>query len=998
MLRINSIDSLIECVELYKTTNTDEESKQVSDFFDGFLSEVTHLARVNKFFHATIYHSLYQFFYEPTRDNSDEEYEHDDTSDENDEENKSDGGMNRSQPLEDKRMIEVDKTQENPPKEMKINIAKTVKRKKKKRRKPKQNLLNNIKNKRKRVDNRMKVLEQIQREKAGREAQQSDAHKLEEKGSGRDFEKLRNKTDQQRLAFAVKGIFNIKVSWDELITMGPIDTNCFEEESWRQLRDYKSYLPFEPVFRLLPDILVKGFKLIELAKIWYNSARRLGGSQSSDCHSIQQFFAQIDKCDQDITAMAATIERNKELRVIKQTERKLLVNQILRFDEVKEKYEICLEREQELKEYYKQLKGERNAEYPKLDTLARDDLQYKETYEQIQYLAESMKGVYRELQTASYELELVKQDYAVGMDNRTDLIRRQNDVKSSLKDINDSIVADKEMMTRNRYLCDKLRSKVARAWVALYKPNANQLLAEQADIHLQNKYSTHASINIFSKATQSDSAGHVSSSGEAEQLEETLDNTLTAELEQTKQLESEDSEESELEQMKETPPPPIAPAQQKATPTKEKTVLLADYNPSTAGILDTHEAKQYRERVDRLKKKFDGDEADMDSDQEMHVSRPQSKKYVKRNTDRYSPLSDVSDEYIYQQKIKPVPGPPKTIYILKRSTPKDPFKNQFVLKTVTDAKISTQKTIYRQQKAVKTKRAHEHLQGNDYESLQALDSNYQNTLSVYKNSPLRVKPSNHIPILPLEHHEGIFTPHPNLSDGDISIDSGTGDSLDSNDDEDFKGKHVTYLKSSDGYKHKPRLTVREKLAAAKISPNLTINKPSKLPRLQKTKLEPSKNNLLSVVSPSISKSSPESLESRPIVFKSPVNKPAARNTLHMKKRFQPPAQKQLPKLQPKPSNEPHPLAPTKRVAVGKLVERKLPMGKVPKSNHQPKLVPRKQHARVLESPSDDSIDEIFKQSTVSHRTLPPKPSVRVGLQPQRMKRKYGIQHSLGKVK
>lgn len=46
-----------------------------------------------------------------------------------------------------------------------------------------------------------------------------------------------------------------------------------------------------------------------------------------------------------------------------------------------------------------------------------------------------------------------------------------------------------------------------------------------------------------------------------------------------------------------------------------------------------------------------GEEADMDSEgEDKHSTRPQSKRYSKRQPDRYSPLSDASDEYIFQQQ------------------------------------------------------------------------------------------------------------------------------------------------------------------------------------------------------------------------------------------------------------------------------------------------------------------------------------------------------------
>lgn len=76
MLKLTSINSLIECVELYKTTATStQESERISLYFENFLKEVAHLAQVKKFFHDAIYHCLYEFFYDPEHDDSDDNAE-----------------------------------------------------------------------------------------------------------------------------------------------------------------------------------------------------------------------------------------------------------------------------------------------------------------------------------------------------------------------------------------------------------------------------------------------------------------------------------------------------------------------------------------------------------------------------------------------------------------------------------------------------------------------------------------------------------------------------------------------------------------------------------------------------------------------------------------------------------------------------------------------------------------------------------------------------------
>lgn len=75
MLKITSIDSLIECVELYKTITKVDDTHEVSQFFEDFLKQVTQLAKIQKFFHNTIYHCLYEFYYDPHQDDSEDEYQ-----------------------------------------------------------------------------------------------------------------------------------------------------------------------------------------------------------------------------------------------------------------------------------------------------------------------------------------------------------------------------------------------------------------------------------------------------------------------------------------------------------------------------------------------------------------------------------------------------------------------------------------------------------------------------------------------------------------------------------------------------------------------------------------------------------------------------------------------------------------------------------------------------------------------------------------------------------
>lgn len=480
------------------------------------------------------------------------------------------------------------------------------------------------------------------------------------------------------MAFAVRNIFEIQSRWNNLITQGPISSKDFEDDSLRQIRDYKGYLPVEAVFRLIPDILVKGFKLIELSKIWYNCSRRITGPGTVTYRTMPDFLEKIKVLEHTVESIETDIQYKKDLKLTKQSERKLLMNQVHRFEEVKEKYDNCVEKERELKDYYKQLKQERNAEYPKLEQMSREDPKYREGYDQIQYLADSMRSVYRELQTASYELALIKQDYTVEMGARANLIRQQDDIKFTIQDIDISLPLNEQQRQQSIRTYETVRANCSRMWIALYQKRADEKLTKQADNILKNKHpqewinkpSNELAENVSSPTQDKDSDG--------ESLDDELERTLTDEQKFSENFDREtSSNRSESLASPATLPPPLTPQREKSIP--ERRVRSGDFNPSTAGILDEHEAKEYRERVDRLKKKFEldlsglktdvdckveftprapqvasasGDEADMDSEQDDNIAAAQSKKVSKHrpSVDRYSPLSDASDEYIFQQQ------------------------------------------------------------------------------------------------------------------------------------------------------------------------------------------------------------------------------------------------------------------------------------------------------------------------------------------------------------
>lgn len=77
MLKINTLSDLHECIGLYKSSVLkDGGTDDVTEFFEKYFEEMEYLAEVKKFFHESIYHCLYEFFYHPLYDNSEDEFGH----------------------------------------------------------------------------------------------------------------------------------------------------------------------------------------------------------------------------------------------------------------------------------------------------------------------------------------------------------------------------------------------------------------------------------------------------------------------------------------------------------------------------------------------------------------------------------------------------------------------------------------------------------------------------------------------------------------------------------------------------------------------------------------------------------------------------------------------------------------------------------------------------------------------------------------------------------
>lgn len=304
------------------------------------------------------------------------------------------------------------------------------------------------------------------------------------------------------------------------------------------------------------------------------------------------------------------------------------------------------------------------------------------------------------------------------------------------------------------------------------------------------------------------------------------------------------------------------------------------------------------------------------------------------------------------------------------------------------------------------------------------------TLSIYKRSPKPLKlpvpaPDTLTPLLPLEHTEGVFTPYQELSDGDITEDSGTGNSLDS---EEGKRSHKSEQKEinsarESAYHHKSRIPVREQLQMNKLTkvkptvklptkparkpfktklpqPEPITKEPKHQPKLNRPAIKPVDVTGYNAVKPvGQTKKLPFLPASPPVITLSP-SVVGDRHTLLMQKLAQPRKFIAKPTKPPKPTAKPVPALDLHR---RKVVVKKpsISTKSFSKNPHKLKQIsPRKttMPIQILESASDgDDANEIFRQRPVVMPVAQkPKPTNTRNLPPVRNKRNNGIR-PLGRV-
>ena len=134
--------------------------------------------------------------------------------------------------------------------------------------------------------------------------------------------------EKQTLSKAVRDLYDINRKWDGLLKETDLDLNDFDPDSHHELIQFVNYTAFEPILRLIPDVLVKCFKSVDISKTWWTQANKVYATLPLKKQNITngEFARQVQTMKSQITDVSASIERDmKQVQICNHELKRLLV-------------------------------------------------------------------------------------------------------------------------------------------------------------------------------------------------------------------------------------------------------------------------------------------------------------------------------------------------------------------------------------------------------------------------------------------------------------------------------------------------------------------------------------------------------------------------------------------------------------------------------------------------------------------------------------------------
>ena len=82
-------------------------------------------------------------------------------------------------------------------------------------------------------------------------------------------------TPKGKLSQAVKDMYKLNQKWERILNTDLIDPRDYDSDSHYEVSKYTDLKWCDLIIRLVPDVFVKAYKSINLARIWWTQANKV---------------------------------------------------------------------------------------------------------------------------------------------------------------------------------------------------------------------------------------------------------------------------------------------------------------------------------------------------------------------------------------------------------------------------------------------------------------------------------------------------------------------------------------------------------------------------------------------------------------------------------------------------------------------------------------------------------------------------------------------------
>ena len=245
---------------------------------------------------------------------------------------------------------------------------------------------------------------------------------------------------EEKLAYAIRDMYAVNTKWDALFRDEPLHMDSFDQDSYHEIVQFSHCSQFEPLLRLVPDIFVRAYKSIELAKTWWTAANNVYGFlPRQQAANSSEYQITVDQLVRDIAQLSKEILSQEALMASLKQDMLMLKKRENRCIVLGGEYDKIEERKNRAYEHYNLLLERRRRLIERLEGVDEDTSTYRSTQIDVRKLDDKLTVARLQQEQLSFQFDIVKQDFCLELELRPEFIRYVADVKGKISEADDAV-------------------------------------------------------------------------------------------------------------------------------------------------------------------------------------------------------------------------------------------------------------------------------------------------------------------------------------------------------------------------------------------------------------------------------------------------------------------------------------------------------------------------------------------------------------------------------